>query len=252
MHHWRGVADIMLINVEIGSKRHRLIHWKTGEPFWASRNFKKYIYQCDNSACDNVWIGKKRAKKGVGGEILTKHYCSVKCQHKGMNMKSRMVECAHPDCSKEFLKWDSSSKKYCSNECARADAYLKGNTCKHSGCNEPVSKNNQNGYCRKHRTIGDYAKHKAILYAELGNRCACCGERDEMYLSVDHVNNDGGEYRKQSKAHYRVHRLLKHHRENPGSLQLLCTNCNHAKMRNGGELYRPAKFTRRKLEIALV
>ena len=167
-------------------------------------------------------------------------------------MKSRTVECAHPECDKTFRKWDCKSKKYCSNECAQSASFINGAICKKDGCDVAVSKNNKSGYCKKHRSIPDYEKHKAILYAELGNRCACCGERDWMYLSVDHVNNDGGEYRKQSAAHYRVHRLLKHHRENPGSLQLLCTNCNHAKMRNGGELYRPAKFTRRKLEIALV
>ena len=166
-------------------------------------------------------------------------------------MKSRTVECAHPECDKTFRKWDCKSKKYCSNECAQSASFINGAICKKDGCDVAVSKNNKSGYCKKHRSIPDYEKHKAILYAELGNRCACCGERDWMYLSVDHVNNDGGEYRKQSAAHYRVHRLLKHHRENPGSLQLLCSNCNHAKMRNGGELYHPNKFTRRKLNVSL-
>ena len=237
----------MLLKTENTTRKVRLVHWKTGEPFWASRHSKKYTYQCDNPACGKVWTGKKKARKGVNGQILTKHYCSVKCLHKGMTMKSQMIECAHPNCSNEFLKWESSSKKYCSHECSISDAYLKGSVCKYPGCNEPISKNNKNGYCSKHRRVANYAKHKAILYAELGNRCVCCGERDQMYLSVDHVNNDGGKYRKQSLAHHKIHRLLKHHRENPGSLQLLCINCNHAKMRNGGELYRPAKFTRRKL-----
>tara|TARA_R100000306_G_C4358725_1_gene134162 strand:+ start:188 stop:934 length:747 start_codon:yes stop_codon:yes gene_type:complete len=238
-----------LISEKVFPVWHEQKHWITGEPHKFKRYRKAYTYKCDNPACGIIFkVRKKRAAKNSKGGILKKHYCSHKCQHKGMEMKSRIVECTHQDCSKTFRKWNCQTKKYCSLECAISMSFLEGSTCSHSECNEPISKNNENGYCPKHRSRASYRKHKAILYKELGNKCVCCGERDLMFLTIDHVNNDGGKFRKQSMAHYQIHRLLRHHRENPGSLQLLCMNCNHAKMRNGGKLYRPNKFTRRSLQ----
>ena len=242
----------MFLKVEKTTKKVKIIHWKSGEPFWTNRHSKMFTYQCDNPACEKVWQQRnRRAKKKLlgngkhGGPIMKNHYCSVKCCHQKLEMKSRTVECAHPECDKTFHKWDCYSKKYCSNECAHSALFLDGLTCKHSRCKRSISKRNKSGFCHKHSNRGTHKKFKTILYAELGNKCVCCGERDWMYLSVDHVANDGVELRKRRSAHTRINTLLHYHRENPGSLQLLCMNCNHAKMRNGGELYYPTKFTRR-------
>ena len=29
------------------------------------------------------------------------------------------------------------------------------------------------------------------MYELLGNKCICCGEKDNIYFHIDHVNNDG-------------------------------------------------------------
>ena len=237
----------MLISREEITIVHTIKHWKTGEPFASSRKRQKYILECDNPKCKKRFNRSGRLhsrRKLKDGTPMTKHYCSKKCQHWGI-MRGENKVCAKPGCKVKFYTYPSANNHYCSGACYQAASLLLGGTCKHSGCNEPVSKNNKNGYCRKHRGVADYKKHKAILYAELGNRCVNCGERDLLFLTIDHVNNDGGKYRKQSMAHYKIHRLLKHHRQNTGALQLLCMNCNHAKMRNGGELYTPKKWTRR-------
>ena len=239
----------MLLNVETGFKKYKYNHYITGTPYWKIHKTKKYTYQCDNPACGKSWTGKKRKKLSSTGYTMYKHYCSVECAHKCQyKTRSSMVECAHPDCRKEFSKRPSRSQKYCSVECVRSAFFLGGHTCKEDGCDVAVYKNNKSGYCKKHRNKHGYAKQKAVLYAELGNKCACCGERDEMYLSIDHVNNDGGKLRKQNDGHSRIHGQIKYYRENPDALQLLCSNCNHAKSRNNGELYLPKKFTPRKIQ----
>ena len=159
--------------------------------------------------------------------------------------------CARPGCKEEFYTQPSANNQHCSYACYQSASLLLGGACKHSGCNEPISKYNKNGHCRKHRTVAYYLKCKVILYGELGDKCVNCGERDLLFLTIDHVNNDGGKRRKQSTAHYKIYSLLKHHRQNPGALQLLCMNCNFAKMKNGGELYRPTSWTRRKVPVIL-
>ena len=192
-----------------------------------------YICKCDT--CGKEFERKQNKSK--------KHYCSDKCYFESLKRGYEQI-CANPSCNKVYYHRLSPPSKYCCRQCYHEDRYL-GAICNHNECDTPVSKLSKSGYCKKHRGFADYQKHKAILYKELGDKCACCGERDLMFLTVDHVNNDGGKLRKQKSAHARPHLMLKLHRENPGSLQLLCMNCNHAKMRNDGELYRPEKFTRR-------
>lgn len=68
-----------------------------------------------------------------------------------------------------------------------------------------------------------------------GGACACCGEADAHFLSLDHINNDGAKHRKslgnsagrgyQGTAFY--HWVVKV--GFPTDLQLLCHNCNCAK-----------------------
>ena len=79
-------------------------------------------------------------------------------------------------------------------------------------------------------------KHKAMVMEAYGNKCACCGETEPFFLSIDHVNNDGFMARKH-KLHptdtlnfYRW--LVKN--DFPKDFQILCMNCNFGKARNGG------------------
>ena len=65
-----------------------------------------------------------------------------------------------------------------------------------------------------------------------GRRCACCGETQVVFLTVDHVNNDGAEHRKTVHASA-IYRWLLRSGFPPG-FQILCFNCNCGKQRNGG------------------
>lgn len=76
-------------------------------------------------------------------------------------------------------------------------------------------------------------KHEVIH--KYGGYCACCGEQQLLFLTIDHTNNDGYAERKEqgnnSKSFY-----LKLKREPiRNDLQVLCWNCNFGKVQNNGQ-----------------
>ena len=74
---------------------------------------------------------------------------------------------------------------------------------------------------------------RAECLAAYGNRCACCGETEPKFLSIDHVNNDGAAHRRavmqQSSSTNLYHWLRKNGYPQDGRFQILCHNCNMAK-----------------------
>ncbi len=67
-----------------------------------------------------------------------------------------------------------------------------------------------------------------------GGCCACCGESNPIFLTLDHINNDGATKRKTLKAGSPTYRRLKKDGYPKTDFQLLCWNCNCGKQRNGG------------------
>lgn len=76
-------------------------------------------------------------------------------------------------------------------------------------------------------------RHEAIM-AYGGYICACCGETEPRFLTIDHINNDGAAHRKTLKN--RGASIFKWLKDNgyPEGFQILCMNCNHGKAHNGG------------------
>jgi len=70
------------------------------------------------------------------------------------------------------------------------------------------------------------ARNKAAVFLHYGQYCACCGETQVEFLSVDHVNGGGGKHKKSIGA-YIYDWLVKHNF--PEGFQILCFNCNMAK-----------------------
>jgi hypothetical protein len=68
-----------------------------------------------------------------------------------------------------------------------------------------------------------------------GYKCVCCGETEPLFLTLDHVANNGKAHRVEmaSTGGAKMYRWL---RDNgyPAGFQVLCSNCNHGKYRNGG------------------
>jgi hypothetical protein len=78
-------------------------------------------------------------------------------------------------------------------------------------------------------------KHiKEQIFSVYGNMCACCGENELAFLTIDHIDNNGAEHRRLTKAvgigFYRW--LIKNNY--PLGFQTLCWNCNCGKRINNG------------------
>ena len=76
----------------------------------------------------------------------------------------------------------------------------------------------------------------AAFRAYGGATCACCGETEKMFLSLDHIDGGGNKQRREIADAYGSNNFyvwLK--RQNyPAGFQVLCQNCNVGKFRNGG------------------
>ena len=77
-------------------------------------------------------------------------------------------------------------------------------------------------------------KAKQDVLVAYGRSCACCGETEPVFLTIDHIDGNGAEHRRQinnrggSSFYYWL-------RQNgyPEGYQVLCWNCNSAKHING-------------------
>jgi hypothetical protein len=88
---------------------------------------------------------------------------------------------------------------------------------------------------RRQRVVGP-AENKALreqILREYGGVCVCCGESEPKFLSIDHINNDGAEHRKEVGHGGRLYRWLRRNGFPKDNYQLLCMNCNFAKGRYG-------------------
>lgn len=87
--------------------------------------------------------------------------------------------------------------------------------------------------------LSRYRKLKLEVFAAYGNKCMCCEEGIQEFLSIDHINNDGAEHRRslfsgKAGSTPQLYAWLKRNGFPKENFQLLCMNCNHAKSRCGG------------------
>ena len=75
-----------------------------------------------------------------------------------------------------------------------------------------------------------YRKTRSEALAAYGGECACCGETAAAFLTIDHINNDGSEHRKNgTRSGIAIYRWLKREGYPSGRFQVLCYNCNCSK-----------------------
>lgn len=93
---------------------------------------------------------------------------------------------------------------------------------------------------KRGREIWANLRHEAIM-AYGGYICKCCGITEPLFLTIDHVNNDGAKHRREigyktgngKGASSATVRWLKKNNY-PEGFQILCLNCNMGKERNKG------------------
>jgi serine/threonine protein phosphatase PrpC len=94
------------------------------------------------------------------------------------------------------------------------------------------------GYCKKcydlrlsaHKTRRE--TRRDIVIQHYGGKCACCGEKEPRFLTLDHINNNGSEHRRSINRGQFYPWVIKN--GFPNDLQLLCWNCNLGKYHNNG------------------
>jgi hypothetical protein len=72
---------------------------------------------------------------------------------------------------------------------------------------------------------------KKAVFAHYGQVCACCGESNPGFLTIDHINNDGAEHRRNHGGNLYLNLRA---RGFPEGFQTLCWNCNCGRAHNGG------------------
>jgi hypothetical protein len=93
--------------------------------------------------------------------------------------------------------------------------------------------------CSRNRRIGctrRWSKERVLKIYEAygGASCGCCGEKTFEFLTLDHVNNDGADHRRElggSGSHVYAWIIRKNF---PSGYRVLCYNCNAGRYRNGG------------------
>ena len=79
-------------------------------------------------------------------------------------------------------------------------------------------------------------RFEILAYYSNGDpKCACCGENTYEFLTIDHINNNGAEQRRNIKcgSGWKFYEWLR--RNNfPEGYQVLCFNCNLGKRMNNG------------------
>jgi hypothetical protein len=81
-------------------------------------------------------------------------------------------------------------------------------------------------------------KLRDLVYQKYGGYiCACCRECEKLFLTIDHIKNNGAAHRKSIMSGPGTsEHLYSWLRDNnfPQGFQVLCMNCNLGKQRNGG------------------
>jgi hypothetical protein len=94
------------------------------------------------------------------------------------------------------------------------------------------------GYCKQCSSDLSRARSKALKIAAFekygGVRCVCCGITEEVFLALDHENNDGAKHRREmGGSGTRMYRWLKAHDYPNLNLKVRCHNCNIGRHING-------------------
>lgn len=138
--------------------------------------------------------------------------------------------CSH--CFKNPLVPGKASCQQCIDEGKnRRDLRKKEGICLQCGINKAIPGQILCEQCKKNKKIVS-SKLKQRIIDEYGGKCNCCGESEPIFLSIDHIDNNGAAHRRE--VGNKIYNWLEKHNYPKGNFQLLCFNCNFGKRVNGG------------------
>lgn len=165
-----------------------------------------------------------------------------------------MTECNVCHLRKDVMDFYSSNKytcKSCANERYRKWLLLPGNADKKRAYARKAAKiarekNPERIFDNKKRSELRLKKEVFSHYSDNGS-CSCCGEKNLLFLTIDHTDNDGAKHRRKiiGESYNRTKRgdlsgrqfyawLKKNNYPTDTKLQVLCYNCNYGKVANRG------------------
>lgn len=109
--------------------------------------------------------------------------------------------------------------------------------CSHCGVEPRLKTNKRCKTCNEKHKVS-HTRLKELTLSKYGSVCGCCGEADSTFLSIDHINNDGAQHRRELESENvssgeSFYRWLRR-QDWPKGYQTLCFNCNHGRFINGG------------------
>lgn len=110
--------------------------------------------------------------------------------------------------------------------------YRRVNGKRYTECKSCCVKRGENN--RKKQVL----KLRKQIFSFYGDKCSCCGESNYKFLTIDHINNNGGAH-KRSIGNGRKAPTIMFYRwivknNFPDDLRLLCWNCNCGRSVNSG------------------
>lgn len=117
--------------------------------------------------------------------------------------------------------------------------YLLKKGTRHYICNvcEGLRKKALVGYSeyRKRYRKQNKQDQRRLIIESLGGKCWCCGEKREVFLAIDHINNDGstetrgsGNRRKGKRSTHQYYLFIIRQGIPKDRYRILCHNCNMA------------------------
>lgn len=140
----------------------------------------------------------KQCNKSIVALRSTKKFCSDLCGLKYRYVKKTFTEIQCLNCQKTFMP-TKSNQKFC-----------EWKTCGKS-------------YTGK-------IKRKELreqIFQMYGTECACCGENQREFLTIEHIDGGGREHRKGRGSESFYREIASEYR--PDLYEILCMNCNHAR-----------------------
>ena len=77
----------------------------------------------------------------------------------------------------------------------------------------------------------EYQRVRDRVFEHYGKTCCCCGESERAFLSMDHINNDGAQHRRDI-GESKIYGWLARNKF-PSGFQTLCMNCQFGKKNCG-------------------
>lgn len=141
-------------------------------------------------------------------------------------------------CRKCMIEHNKTKTRFCgkcgtelnSNNWNKCDQKTHSNICRSCDNSKQRDLNDKN---EKKNEIKRY-KVKAETMAAYGGKCACCGESETAFLTIDHKFENGAAHRKTAGRRFVFYTWLRKQGYPQDEYQCLCMNCNFAKSKNPG------------------